>query len=200
MTIGEVWREDAVVVPWVANKEVDLAFEFDLSAAMIASLNEGNSARMLDTLSSGTSQFPKGQYGTFLTNHDMARVMNQLGGDPEKAKAAASLYFSLPGVPFVYYGEEIGLRNETPDELDLRTMQWTGGKYAGFSDVTPWTMPDVDTSLQCRRGNRRPRFASLALPHPDLPAQQPSRPAHRRPAAAFHHQSRLVRLPAHHAR
>jgi alpha-amylase len=147
MTIGEVWREDAVVVPWVTNKQVDLAFEFDLSAAMLASINEGNSGRMLETLRSGTSQFPKGQYGTFLTNHDMARVMTQLGSNPQKAKAAASLYFALPGVPFVYYGEEIGLRNETPDKLDLRPMQWTGGPYAGFSDVEPWTMPDVDPAF-----------------------------------------------------
>ena len=144
MTIGEVWREDAAVVPWVAGKQVDLAFEFDLSTAMLASINEGNSARILETLKSGTSQFPAGQYGTFLTNHDMARVMTQVGGNPEKAKAAASLYFALPGVPFVYYGEEIGLLGEAPDEQGRRPMQWTGGQYAGFSDVAPWKMPDVD--------------------------------------------------------
>jgi glycosidase len=143
MTIGEVWREDAVVVPWVSNEQVDLAFEFDLSAAMLASLNEGNSARILETLRSGTSQFPKGQYGIFLTNHDMKRAMNQLGGNLGKAKAAASLYFSLPGVPFVYYGEEIGLIGEPPHEVDLHTMQWTAGKYAGFSQAKPSTPLDV---------------------------------------------------------
>lgn len=142
MTIGEVWREDAVVVPWVANKQVDLAFEFDLSGAMLASINDGNPARMLETLRSGTSQFPVGQYGTFLTNHDMARVMTQLGGDPEKAKAAASLYFSLPGVPFVYYGEEIGMFGDAPDEKGRLPMQWTDSQYAGFSDVASWKMPD----------------------------------------------------------
>jgi alpha-amylase len=139
MTIGEVWREDAVVVPWVANHEVDLAFEFDLSAAMLASINDGDSTRMLETLRSGTSQFPEGQYGTFLTNHDMMRVVYQLGDNPEKAKAAASLYFTLPGVPFVYYGEEIGMASEKIDRLP---MQWSGSQYAGFSDVIPWVMPD----------------------------------------------------------
>jgi alpha-amylase len=139
MTIGEVWREDAVVVPWVANHEVDLAFEFDLSAAMLASINDGNSTRMLETLRSGTSQFPEGQYGTFLTNHDMMRVVYQLGGNPEKAKAAASLYFVLPGVPFVYYGEEIGMASEKIDRLP---MQWNTSQYAGFSDATPIMLPD----------------------------------------------------------
>ena len=139
MTIGEVWREDAVVVPWVANHEVDLAFEFDLAAAILSSINDGNSTRMLETLRSGTSQFPEGQYGTFLTNHDMMRVVYQMGGNPEKAKAAASLYFVLPGVPFVYYGEEIGLASEKIDRLP---MQWNTSQYAGFSDATPIMLPD----------------------------------------------------------
>jgi alpha-amylase len=143
MTIGEIWREDAVVVPWVANRQVDLAFEFDLSFALLGSLNDGNSSRLLEVLRSGTSQFPTGQYGTFLTNHDMARVMTQLGGNPEKAKAAASLYFSLPGVPFVYYGEEIGMVGEAPDEMGRRPMQWTGEQYAGFSDGLSWILPDA---------------------------------------------------------
>lgn len=139
MTIGEIWAGDAEVVPWVANQQVDLAFEFDLAFAILASINEGNSARILDTLKSGTSQFPKGPYGTFLTNHDMKRVMHQVGLKPEKAKAAASLYFSLPGVPFVYYGEELGMYEEGHKRAP---MQWNGGQYAGFSDVAPWEMPD----------------------------------------------------------
>jgi glycosidase len=144
LTIGEVWRPDADVAPWVAGKQVDLAFEFDLAFAMIASVNEGNAAKMLEVLQWGTSQFPTGQYGTFLTNHDMPRVMTQVGRNPGKAKAAASLYLVLPGVPFVYYGEEIGLRDVPAHILDPSPMQWTGGPYGGFSDVAPWTPPDVD--------------------------------------------------------
>jgi glycosidase len=144
MTIGEIWQEDAVVAPWVVNKQVDLAFDFDLSAAMLASVNEGNSTRIIEMLKSGTSLFPKGQYGIFLTNHDMKRTINQLGGSLEKAKAAASLYFALPGVPFVYYGEEIGLFGEPPFEIDLHVMQWSDEKYAGFSQAKPST--PLDTS------------------------------------------------------
>lgn len=147
MTIGEIWREDAVVAPWVANQEVDLAFEFDLAAAMIESVNAGNSNRLLETLRSGTSQFPQGQYGIFLANHDMTRVMTQFGDDVEKAKAAASLYFSLPGVPFIYYGEEIGMRNVPVERLLLPPMQWNGGKNAGFSEVTPWELPDINPEI-----------------------------------------------------
>ncbi len=143
MTVGELWVPDAIVIPYIANGEVDLAFEFDLSFSMLASINDGNSTRMLDTLRSGTSQYPVGQYGTFLTNHDMGRVTTQVGDNPEKAKAAASLYFALPGVPFVYYGEEIGMSGDAPNEMGRRPMQWNDEQYGGFSEVAPWKMPDA---------------------------------------------------------
>jgi alpha-amylase len=176
MTIGEVWREDPVVAPWVANHEVDLAFEFDLSFALLASLNDGNTTRMLEVLRSGTSTFPKGQYGTFLTNHDMARVMTQLSTNSEKAIAAASLYFSLPGVPFIYYGEEIGLMGDAPDEMGRRPMQWTGGQNAGFSGVTPWKLPDINAKFNVAAENGEPdsllshyrTLISLRNSHPAL--------------------------------
>lgn len=175
MAIGEVWNPDSMVVPYVTDREVDLAFEFDLSAAMLASLNEGNSARVLETLSSGTSRFPAGQYGIFLTNHDMSRVMTQLGGDPEKARAAASLYFSLPGVPFVYYGEEIGMVGEAPDERGRRPMQWTAGQYAGFSEAAPWKMPDDNGSFNVSSENDDP--ASLLSHYRTLISLRSSHPA-----------------------
>jgi alpha-amylase len=41
MTVGELWYPDDVVISYVKNEEVDLAFEFDLAAAMIASVNAG---------------------------------------------------------------------------------------------------------------------------------------------------------------
>ena len=138
MMVAELWEEDARVAPWVQNDEVDLAFEFDLSFAMVESLNNGNAGRMLEILRTGTSLFPEGRYGTFLANHDMARLMTQIGGDPQKARAGASLYFSLPGVPFIYYGEEIGLFGEIAGGGGRLPMQWNGLKYAGFSTAAPW--------------------------------------------------------------
>ncbi len=176
MTIGEVWREDAVVVPWVANQQVDLAFEFDLAAAMVASVNEGDTGRLLKTLRSGTRNFPAGQYGIFLANHDMTRVITQLGDDPQKARVAASVYLSLPGVPFIYYGEEIGMRNLPPDRLLLPPMQWSGGPYAGFSESKPWEAVEVDPQFNVAAETSDPdsllshyrRLIALRRSHPAL--------------------------------
>ena len=43
-------------------------------------------------------------------NHDRPRFIHSLGGHHEKAKLVATLQLTVRGVPFVYYGEEIGMR------------------------------------------------------------------------------------------
>jgi glycosidase len=72
----------------------------------------------------------------------MTRVMTQLGSNEGKARVAASLLLMLPGVPFIYYGEEIGTVGEAPDAMGRRPMQWSPGLQAGFSATTAWMPPD----------------------------------------------------------
>jgi glycosidase len=44
-----------------------------------------------------------------------------------------------PGVPFVYYGEEIGMTGTKPDEDIRRPMQWTSDSFTvGFTTAVPW--------------------------------------------------------------
>ena len=81
-------------------------------------------------------QFNK--FSTFLTNHDQNRVFDELGGSISKLKTAASIYLTLPGTPYLYYGEEVGMKGSKPDESIRTPMQWSTGNYAGFSSVNPW--------------------------------------------------------------
>ncbi|MDQ3248252.1 MAG: alpha-amylase family glycosyl hydrolase, partial [Chloroflexota bacterium] len=83
-------------------------------------------------------------YAPFLTNHDMDRAMSQLGDELEKAKLAATLLLTAPGVPFLYYGEEIGLLGKKPDEDIRRPMQWSATNHAGFTTGEPWRAPYPD--------------------------------------------------------
>ena len=53
-----------------------------------------------------------------------------------QAKTAATLQLAFGGVPFIYYGEEIGMQGTKPDENIRRPMQWTA--EGGFTTGTPW--------------------------------------------------------------
>jgi glycosidase len=64
--------------------------------------------------------------------------MTQLGGDAARARVAASAMLMLPGMPFVYYGEEIGMLGDKPDETIRNPMQWSQAPNGGFTNGTPW--------------------------------------------------------------
>ena len=68
----------------------------------------------------------------------MDRVYNKLGYNNEKMKLAASIYLTLPGIPFIYYGEEIGMIGTGAHENIRRPMQWSNSVNAGFSNSAPW--------------------------------------------------------------
>ncbi len=80
-------------------------------------------------------------YISLLTcNHDTVRPRFSL--EPEELKLAYAFLFTMPGVPFLYYGDEIGMRYlqlPTKEGGYFRTgsrtpMQWDSGKNLGFSD------------------------------------------------------------------
>ena len=107
----------------------------------------------------------------FLSNHDGTRTMTALGGDPAAAKLAATLLLTLPGLPFVYYGEEIGMTGDKPDQRLRTPMQWAPGPGLGFTSGKPWegAQPDSLTTTVERQACR-PRLAAEPLPPADPPA------------------------------
>ena len=94
-----------------------------------------------------------------LNNHDNPRSATRYGQgeDDERLKVGAGLLLTLRGTPFVYYGEEIGMRDikicrdQIKDPVGKRywpfytgrdgcraPMQWDSSKNAGFSRKRPW--------------------------------------------------------------
>lgn len=123
LMVGEVWTTSFVVAKYVP-KSLDAAFEFDLAGAMLNSAKSGMDGGVLPIETRSQKLYPPGQYARFLTNHDQDRTMNQLSGDVNKAKIAASMLLTGAGVPFIYYGEEIGMMGAKPDECIRTPMQW----------------------------------------------------------------------------
>jgi glycosidase/outer membrane protein assembly factor BamB len=143
LTVGEIWDDSVDVAPYVPD-EVDIAFEFKLAEAIIQSINDGENSLLLKQMQQVLDTYPEGQFAPFLTNHDMTRVMTQLQNNPAKAKLAAALVLTSPGVPFIYYGEEIGLTGTKPEDINVRTpMQWDASSGVGFTTGTPWVAPNT---------------------------------------------------------
>ena len=137
----------------------------------------GAAAPFLKAVREADSLFPAGRWSPFLTNHDQPRVMTVLGGNRARARVAASAMLMLPGLPFVYYGEEIGMSGTKPDEQIRTPMQWSGAPGGGFTTGTPWESAQPDwavTNVQAQERdpgsllNHYRRLIHLRNAHPAL--------------------------------
>ncbi len=137
MTIGEVWADSEQASSYVG-AELDMTFEFATADAMIASVKAGTKDAFVKAQKRVLELYPPNQYGRFLSNHDQTRVMTQLKGDEGAMRSAAALLLTGPGVPFIYYGEEIGMTGNKPDEHLRTPMQWNATEGAGFTTARPW--------------------------------------------------------------
>ena len=98
---------------------------------------------MEDWLPSYKATHKDGLYCLITCNHDTIRP--SAGLTTEELRIAYAMLFTMPGAPFLYYGDEIGMRYQklpTKEGGYYRTgsrtpMQWTQGKNLGFSDAEP---------------------------------------------------------------
>ncbi|MNC09095.1 Alpha-amylase precursor [compost metagenome] len=134
--VGEVWENSAVSVGAYLDHAFDSGFNFGLAETLVQSAKtekDSGAAFTLERTYKLYSRLSDGAFtdATFLTNHDQNRVMSQLQNHPEHAKMAASMLLTLPGNPFIYYGEEIGMLGIKPDEGIREPMRWTADDQAG---------------------------------------------------------------------
>jgi len=137
LLLGEVWDSPQAILPYL-DGELDLCFEFSLADAILGGVRNSRKSTIEDALETILELYPDGQYATFLSNHDQERVMTQLRGNESKAGLAASILLTLPGTPFIYYGEEVGMTGAKPDERIRTPMQWTEEAFGGFTTSSPW--------------------------------------------------------------
>ena len=149
MIVGEVLDRMGTRLPFVSS--LDSVFHVDLGEAIAAAVKAGSSKN--DYLA-GMLERELGQYREknpdfidcpFLSNHDQNRIYGLLAGKPENMKLAASLYLTAEGVPFVYYGEELGMFGSKPDEDIRLPFVWgddaaqTDWRTSRYENVVPQT-------------------------------------------------------------
>ena len=143
-TVGEVWDSVGAMLPYYPD-QLTSYFAFELSDALLAAVNTGSAERLLAGYLRLQDTMPAYRWSPFLRNHDQTRTLTVLGGDATRARLAATLLLTLPGLPFVYYGEEIGMTGDKPDERLRAPMQWGPGPGARFTTGTPWEPAQADS-------------------------------------------------------
>jgi alpha-glucosidase len=134
---------------------IHLAFDFSLM------FQKWKAKNYSDCIKKSLSTIPDNAWPcNVLSNHDLKRNINRnpfRSYQIEKAKIEAVLLLTLKGTPFIYYGEEIGMKNSFINYKDIKDplgklfwpfyngrdgartpMQWNTDEYAGFSEVKPW--------------------------------------------------------------
>lgn len=145
--VGEVWGGARDIAPYL-NKGMTACFNFQLADSIRQSLKDERDHYILQTWWQIKDQYEKEnrsyQDAVFLSNHDQNRIMTEVGDNLNRAKVAASILMTLPGNPFVYYGEEIGMLGEKPDEFIREPFLWNiEGEDKG---QTHWEIPYKSSS------------------------------------------------------
>ena len=169
-TIGEVWDNVDAMLPYYPD-QLTSHFAFEVADALVNAVNKGTAKGMLDAAVRLQRAIPDHRWSPFLRNHDQPRTRTELGGGPStgsggsmrKARLASGLLLTMPGMPFVYYGEEIGMTGTKPDERIRTPMHWTRGHHAGFTSGKPWQPLAADSAQVTVEAQARDPRSILAL-------------------------------------
>lgn len=130
--IGEVWEDASNKISYdevrryLSGKELDSTMNYPLRQILLDYINytisSGDAAAMIMSLK---ENYPSENfYGALnlVGTHDRTRILTELAGDQDydsackKVKIMSTLQYALPGVPCIYYGDEIGMMGHTDPE------------------------------------------------------------------------------------
>jgi alpha-glucosidase len=144
LLVGEIYFPSSKWGPYLEHLDVAFAFELLHARWEAAALR-----RAIEAAASVAGRHGSGA-AWVMSNHDFGRLPTRYGR--ENARAAAVLLLTLPGVAFVYQGDEIAL-GEGPGadppfdragrDSHRHPMQWDASPTGGFSTGDPW-LPPVD--------------------------------------------------------
>ena len=143
-TVGEVWDSVGAMLPYYPDA-LDSYFAFEVADRIVEAARSGSARGLLEPTVRLQREVPHQRWSPFVRNHDQTRTRTELGGDPRRARLAALLLLTQPGIPFVYYGEEIGMTGTKPDERLRTPMQW-GAARGGFTAGRAWQAAQPDSA------------------------------------------------------
>jgi len=149
--VGENWDNSLNYVGKFM-ESMDSSFNFNLRDKIIDIAN-GMNIDMISEIKNRDKIYGKYQENfidtIFVGNHDMTRLSNEFLNDEQKQKFAISILMTLPGTPFLYYGEEIGMEGRKPDENLREPMDW----YKSAKGIGMTSQPNENVALLYTKAN-----------------------------------------------
>jgi len=119
------------------DNQFDMAFDFPFQGSVMELVSSGTASPLIRLLNEQEAILPKAAImNRFINNHDMNRIFTRL--DDTSAKLSLSLLLSLPDMPMLYYGDEIGMQGQKDpyDEGIRRPMEWC--THNDCPEMTDW--------------------------------------------------------------
>ena len=155
LLLGEVWEDASNKISYGERRtylygdELDSVMNYPFREAIIDFVKNGNAAGLSETVMSVQENYPKRVLDILmnsLSTHDTERIITSFIWDGEgnrdfqatfhlnegdymkgieMVKLATVLQFTLPGIPCIYYGDEIGMQG-CKDPFNRGFMKWDG--------------------------------------------------------------------------
>ena len=152
-TVAEVWDSESTILRYAGSVD---CFRFSASQAegLIASTAKGGN---VNRFTADTQQYLDEIHSIrqdamnifFIANHDTDRAAGFLTLATQRMQMAANLYLLSPGSPFIYYGEEIGLRGSrgaaATDANRRLAMRWGDGDTVQDPEGSNYASQTEDT-------------------------------------------------------
>jgi glycosidase len=112
--VGEVGSEDLEILKRYSGlNKLDVVFNFN-----IGSIAEFDFTKLFQQLLATEHAYDRYQIPTlFFSSHDMSRYISRFGNDEDRAKLIAAFMLTAKGVPFIYFGDEIGMRDWVTNDI-----------------------------------------------------------------------------------
>ncbi len=137
---GEAWANTVAGSAYFTRNNMKVPFkhnlpgttDFPMQSAMLTALNqdfgwtEGVNKLMMTLAQDVLYEDPR-RNCIFLDNHDMDRFMTMIGGDLKKYKMGIGMLMTLRGIPQLYYGTEILMKNDNVQGDGKKRNDFPGG-------------------------------------------------------------------------
>ncbi|MEZ4899398.1 MAG: glycoside hydrolase family 13 protein [Saprospiraceae bacterium] len=172
--VGEEWIGNPSIVSYWQRGKINMdgytsclpsLMDFPVTMALHQALNEKEGfstgwVRLYDVLANDFVYPDPGNLTIFPDNHDMSRILTQVGEDVAKDKLALAFILTTRGIPQIYYGTEVLMSNPGTDSHGVIRSDFPGGWSAdrinaftgkGLSEAQRDMLHFLKTILQWRQ-------------------------------------------------